>query len=250
MTSKVYNTYISQSDFSAPTKWNKLGFGYSKTNIQQAANTINKLKLPTKYKSKLYKHNLVGYKDITLLHKLGYTDSSKCSFCKTDNIDYAHIFYDCPVSQFLLSIIEDQLYKTIKLTIKISIHHINIFYQQSKIDSKNKQFLFNLIGSYKVNLHNYYHKHLPIHNPLDESRIIQLYNNIIRDCRLLNLSFNRFRILKIRSTCFSTGHGSMSLMSFFSRANSDPVFTYSSTPSGTKDQLSEEIENILDNILN
>ena len=68
MNSEVYNTYISQTDFSVPAKWNKLGFRYSKTLTQQAANIINKLKLPTRYKSKLYKHNLVEYKYITLLH--------------------------------------------------------------------------------------------------------------------------------------------------------------------------------------
>ena len=251
LTSKIYNSLISnitQSDFSAPAKWDKLGFGYSKNLIQQAAKVIHKLKLPTKYKSKLYKHNLVGYKNITLLHKLGYTDSTQCSFCKQDQIDYAHIFFDCPVSQFLLSIIEDQLYKTIQLSIKISVHLVNMFYLPNKIDTNKKQFLFNLIGSYKVNMHNYYHKHLPIYNPLDESRIILLYNGILKDCRILNSSFNRFKILKIRPTSYSTGQDSMSLMSFFSHANLTPVITYTSTPIGTNDQLSEELINILDKI--
>ena len=251
MTSKIYYsllTNITQSDFSAPAKWDKLGFGYSKNLIQQAAKVIHKLKLPTRYKSKLYKHNLVGYKNITLLHKLGYTNSTQCSFCKQDQIDYAHIFFDCPISQFLLSIIEDQLFKTIQLSIKISVHLVNMFYLPNKMDTNKKQFLFNLIGSYKINMHNYYHKHLPIHNPLDESRIILLYNSIINDCRILNSSFNRFKILKIRPTSYSTGQSSMSLMSFFSQANLTPIITYTSTPIGTNDQLSEELINILDKV--
>ena len=123
-----------------------------------------------------------------------------------------------------------------------------MFYLPNKIDTNKKQFLLNLIGSYKINMHNYYHKHLPIYNPLDESRIILLYNDILKDCRILNSSFNRFKILKIRPTSYSTGQDSMSLMSFFSHANLTPVITYTSTPIGTNDQLSEELINILDKI--
>ena len=125
-----------------------------------------------------------------------------------------------------------------------------MFHLSSNIDTVKKQILFNFIGSYKVNLHNYYHKHLPIHNPLDESRIIQIYNHIIKDCKILNTSFHRFRTLSVRPTSYSSGNDSMSLMSFFTRANINPYITYSSTPTGTNDQLSNELENILDSLLN
>ena len=56
MTFKTYYsliTNITQLDFSAPSKWERHDSGYSRKIKQQAAKIIYKLKLPTRYKSKL-----------------------------------------------------------------------------------------------------------------------------------------------------------------------------------------------------
>ena len=50
LTSQIYCglvTELAKDHFSAPTKWNKIGFGYSTSVIQKAASIIYHLKLPT-----------------------------------------------------------------------------------------------------------------------------------------------------------------------------------------------------------
>ena len=94
LTSQIYCglvTELAKDHFSAPTKWNKIGFGYSTSVIQKAASIIYHLKLPTWFTSKLFKHNLMGYKSLGLLKALGFLESTRCKFCTTSNIDYLHI---------------------------------------------------------------------------------------------------------------------------------------------------------------
>ena len=247
LTSKIYCglvTELAKDHFSAPTKWNKIGFGYSTPVIQKAAGLIYQLKLPTRFKSKLFKHNLMGYKSLGLLKALGYLESTRCKFCTTSNMDYLHIFFDCPFSQFLLSIFEHQILKYLHTKVKITVDMINVFYIPTSLRKNIRDIMCNLIGSIKVNLHNLFFKTYAVCNPYDESKAISLYNKIINDCKILNPLMSQFNRLHYRPI-------KDSLYIFYNNAKVEPIIKHNSKfTNNYEDSFSKAVGLDLDKLLN
>ena len=212
-------------------------------NISFKEQHLHSLKLPTRFKSKLYKHNLCGYKNFTLLKKLGYLESTKCKFCSVDPIDYFHIFHDCAFSQFLLAIFEHQIFKHLHVKLNFNIDLINVFYLPITCKKNIKATIFNIVGSVKVNLHNLYYKTYSICNPLDEFRAVTLYNKIISDCKIINphmIHFNKLYSRPIKNSLFF----------YYNKAKVEPyVKHFSKFPNNYADSYCQEIDSELNLIL-
>ena len=106
-----------------------------------------------------------------------------------------------------------------------------------------KNIIYNIIGSFNVNLHNLFFKTYLVSNHFDGSKAILLYN-IIGDCKILNPlmpQFNRLHYRLIKD----------SLYIFYHKAKGDPIIRHHSVfTNNYEDSFSKHIEQEMDKVLN
>ena len=190
-----------KSNFSATSKWEKLGFNYNRNTIETAAKTIKNLRVPGITKACLNKHNLCGYIQPAVLAKLKFRDDASCNACKEPKATYQHLLYECPLATFLRQQLQLHIRTVHKLpnTPNINIHNTMILSKEGTLGGpKVTETTITLIALLKHQIHKHYHLKTNLQEPNDESRALNIYNEAISIAKIKNPKMRAFKKIKTR----------------------------------------------------